>query len=513
MDPLHVPYVDDAMAPLVDGRENIVDLNRRIREKAQKAYEKAMRKGQIPVHARLRVPTGGATQGYVTVPGFSTFDMTGTGLISGRGGLIQARGAYKYPLKYKLDKDIRRKIKKMYLKSSTSGKAFSYKKVYGKLMKKRSGSGLLYRSGGRISQMEGESESAYTARLYEHKKLLKALYYYMKMLSARGGERSKSKGHYRKLLSEVKAKIKAVDPGYKYKGGKKEKEVAPRLASLFKEPEGSGMYYRGPPRTATATGGFLGALLSTAAPLIMEGVKWIGKKIGQAFTKKKGAGAFSDFSWHYPRKTGYPKKGNRAGRYYFWWKVYKLVRKEIPLFFPDRADADALAEEFVKTHMDMFITDLASRIEKHIQEEQATTGKIAQPLIEAVARTEGVPPAVASEIAALPGAETPVGTGILDTIVGMITSPEAKSLLSSAAKAVLPKIVKGVKSFAKGKFMKFISKHPRLQKVAAAYAPGETKAETRPTQSEAPAVASGVSADAYVHSLSAAPGVYQLSRN
>lgn len=419
----YLPYLDSSMASLVGNRPYVADIRAIAAEKADKAYRKAIEKSSIK--------------------GMYDGSEYGDGLITARGMVQDPR--YKYLMarkgsgmipaikgKYKLSSGTKSRFKNILSKKMTSGKPISYMSIYKKLTK---GEGI------KLKRVPDETDDQYESRKLTKRRLLKSLYSYMRRAKKKYGLTIADAPMYKKKMRKYKKALKEVDPSYMYKS-------------------------RATPGTATSTGsgadgGFLGALLSTAAPMIMEGVKWIASKIGQKI-KSRGKGGVLDFQMGMPRKSGYPR-GTPGGRYHFWWKVYKLVSKEIPLYFPKVKDADDVAQQFMKENWETLMMAFKKTHDKMIAE-QTTVGTVIDPLVSAIAAKENVPPEAVAEILKTPELMSPAGSGVVDTAISILSSPEAKAAMSSIAKNVLPKVLKGLASFAKGKFLKFLSKRPKLQK-------------------------------------------------
>lgn len=489
--PEYVPYIDDTMASVIGNQPYLGSIYQRAHDKARKAYEKALSKKTSPL-ALAAVPYG-----------------YGEGLIGPRSaptGLyargIYARGyvkGYKVPKKYRLPKANREIIKELYRRYGKGGKFPSYKKVY-KYMKGRS---LV---GGKLVRLPGETPMQYRDRVKNKRRLLKSLYYNMRKYQQ--GAKIKKKAYYKEMIGKLKEEIKNYDPSF---------TAVKRKKGMEPVETGEGLIYG-----VRASGdGFMGALASAASPLIIEGVKWIAKKIGQRISRKMAGKGMIGQVERYPSKKAYPMRVP-GGKFHFWYQVYKEIRKRIPLFFPNVPDADKYVEEFV----DAIMPSMREKLLKDIVERQNNIGENLSEIIYPIAATAGTPDAasLALEFAEKQALQKPAGSGFIEEAVDILSRPEVKDTFSQAAKTIMPTIIKGLKAFTKSKFLKFLEKRPRLKKAASRLAPGLFRAP--PSEATVPmieepsktTVATGygygpTTADEFDRDEALATTVYSMSKN
>lgn len=220
-------------------------------------------------------------------------------------------------------------------------------------------------------------------------------------------------------------------------------------------------------RCLSTRGGVLGiaALASAATPLILEGIRWIGKRIGERRARRAAGSGIDDGIWldELVEEAGDKPPKNASS---FWRRVYKLASRRMPMHFKNRKAAEEAVNEFMTLHARTFFEDfrdkvLAKRAEKRAPLSQAD---IIEPIVAATAEKEGVPPSEASEILALPELQQPAGEGFMDSLMNIVKSPVTKQLISEGAKRLMPIVSKKVTSFAKGKLVKMASKSPALSK-------------------------------------------------
>jgi hypothetical protein len=179
---------------------------------------------------------------------------------------------------------------------------------------------------------------------------------------------------------------------------------------------------------ARAAGGFLGALAGIAAPLAIQGAKWLGKKLKQKIDAKK-----AQKSLQVPKTE--PNNMTDVFR-----KAYSMVQKTLPGLVPDEEAAKKLMLDFVTQHATKL---LGSVPVKDTTPSTATVGDVMAQL---------APTDVKDEFRAL--SDKPIGSGIMEDVLSVVKAPETKALLSSAAQLILPKIGSRVKRFLKNKFFK-----------------------------------------------------------
>lgn len=451
------PYVDEAMLPLLQGH-GVTEAD--VRTALNKRLAKLYAKQRYPLYGVLGVPKGRGDgirtdqfgpNVYKSVPGVGSFD------VSARGGLITARGSTKKIKKY-VGKGAVKQLKKKIAKGKISGFMDAYRYL--------KGSGP---AGGKLTRKEGESDEEWASRVKKYRKYLKALYYYTKRLSPDVPSKKWGKEYYKAKQTEAKLILEDMDPEF---GKKVRKPRKPRKKAMTMEelinPNPAATGFKKKYRTAVPTGGFLGAILSLAAPLIKEGISWIARKISKK--SNPSASGIDDLIQRSLVHKRYYTSGP-DGNLQLWKEVYKAVREVAPAFFEGDPRAESLAKAFALQHRNQFF-----RREKgswlHGGEDSPSVGDVAVPLIEGVAEQIGPEmgpedvESIVSGIEGLPESQEPIGSGILDSIIGLLKSDKAKSLMSSVAKAALPKIVGGIEKFVKSRMGRISAKHPKLAEAA-----------------------------------------------
>jgi len=267
---------------------------------------------------------------------------------------------------------------------------------------------------------------------------------------------------------------------YKYKAKMGDPVAAAKYQQALAAIDGGlltarGISARGGPYTMRVSGGAIGlaALASAAAPLLLEGVKWIGKKIGDRRAKKKaqqdisGGAVRSDGFWIGDADGTAPKSAKN-----FWWLVYRMATRQIPIYFsPDNLEIiEPYIESFMVNHANKFFGTSSKKINKardSASAYQTSLKTVAKPIVKKAAKKARVPKTAVKEVLGLPGMESPAGSGIFDSLLSILKNPAVKGLLSEGAKRLAPVVTKKITDFAKSKLLK----SPKARKVFNAAAP------------------------------------------
>lgn len=412
----YTPYLDDTMTRIIGNRPYASDVEARARDKALKAYNKVIMKKTYPyVRADNAIEYGvPSPYGY----GYSEKYMERTKDQALRDKLA------KYNALEKQTRDLYAARQVV-----TPAERLQYMKEQYKL-KKAAKMPAVAASG--IATM-AKAKRKYTAALNQlNKGNMRKHQKYMDAAKALKGPKG---GRY-------SAKFLATPEGAQYMKLRDElkllkQEIKARRAEL-KTPKGGlcaarGLIYaRGTkPVVQARAAGFLGTIASLAVPLAREGVKWVGKRLKQKIEKKRAAEAL-----RYPKKT--PLTADDA-----WRKAYAMIDKAIPGLFTDQEQAKSAIKDFIASHATKLLGAVPTKPLTPIAPGNATVGEVVASMAPKETRAEF--------INALP---QPAGSGVLEEALSLLSMPETRQALSSAAQLVVPKITKRIGRFLKGKLLK-----------------------------------------------------------
>ena len=260
---------------------------------------------------------------------------------------------------------------------------------------------------------------------------------------------------------------------------------------------------------ARPAGGFVGmaAAAAAAAPLIIEGVRWIAKKIGERRAKGSAINPFP---------AGPPTVKEPKNSASFWRRVYKIASDTLPQHFTSPSAKAAIAK-FMKKHSLRMWSGQRDRVLAKRAAGPLTAAEVLRPLLESV---DGDP----TELLKLPQLQGPAGSGVISELLSILKSPEVRSLASEAARRFVPFASQRLSKFIKGRLMKLQAKYPKVAAVVestarAALPSPAAVAEPAATMTTEPlpmvATASGLgpaSADSFTRGGRIASRVYGMAK-
>jgi hypothetical protein len=186
-------------------------------------------------------------------------------------------------------------------------------------------------------------------------------------------------------------------------------------------------------------GGVLGAVATAAIPIAMEGLKWVVKKIG-----RKISGKGLDILPF----TAAPRSANK-----FWPAAHLAARDAVANLAPDQ-------REEITDYMKKHLAELADIEDTDDDNHPPTNYDVLLPILRKSAILMCIKNPDFSDLKNLPGAQEPVGSGVMTSILSILKAPATGILLREGGRNVIPV----AKRLLKGLLVsKLIKKHPKLE--------------------------------------------------
>ena len=198
---------------------------------------------------------------------------------------------------------------------------------------------------------------------------------------------------------------------------------------------------------ARPAGGVLPAfvipLITAAAPIVIQGVKKLIKKIGE----RRAARGSGILPLKVPIKYQVPPKSGEE----FWRRVYKVAAHNIPRHFTDKAKAAGLCGGFIRKHRMALVGKLARSVAS--SEPMIKLSHILSPIISHITGK-----GMSDEYLSHSMFDVPVGGSVGEMIMKVLQNPEVQKFGMKVFGAVAPKVVRRIKGWLRGKLDKMKNK-------------------------------------------------------